>query len=243
MLTATIRETFSRPSAWVYLLLVCGGVAAGALVAAASLGLDTTFDVSLLALPSDLAAIVVIAGAAMLASSPHTRGHIGYAYLARHNRGLEHALRITLIVVAFVVVGVLGMALGYLGLTAIGVKVDLATFSDRANAGGYVWAAVVRWAVFAALSAATAVMLRSAVGAMIVWIADFLILETALIITNTEWSQALLTVLPTNATQVIGLGEVSYSELTVPAATGVIIAWVAILGLAGYAIIRRRPVA
>ncbi|WIM66850.1 hypothetical protein QP027_06840 [Corynebacterium breve] len=236
------REMFTAPATWVYLLLICGGMATGAVLAGWAQGLDQTFDVSALSIAADLATIVIIVGASMMAAAPYSRGSIGFAYLSDNNRGLDLVFRLLLIVGALVLAGIVGMVGGYLGLTLFGAEVDLSSFSDRANGGGFIWTALLQWTVLAALAAGTAIALRNGVWAVVIWMADFFFIEGMLSLVGADWARALLGVLPVGLTRLVGLGEYPVVDQSVPLAVGILVAWVIAVSVVASVIVRRRPV-
>lgn len=171
LITAQARTIFSLRATWVYLALVFFGMGAGPTLYSALAG---PIEAPNLLVSSDLAVIVMVAGAAMTVGSEHARGMVGWQYLSTQRRAGLVLSQSFLLWVAFLVAALTGVALAWVGASVVG-GVDMA---------GFEWsmfsAPVLEWSVFTLLAAGLAGVLRSGAFATVIVLADILVLEFAL---------------------------------------------------------------
>ena len=227
-LKATLREVFSRPATHILFAFVAAALILGPMAVAMLLGPNgtSTADPAMLLIPASLMLPVAFAAGAFPAGSAHSRGTIGYAYLASNHRGWELACRIGIAALACTLTAFAASAIGLGGAHV---------FVDSVALGGADSADMVRnqaelWIAYPLLAALTAVLLGSGTASFFVWVVESLIVETALSAINQPWAAALEKILPGGAA---GNGTAGVVTLAV---------WVAALAAAAYASVQRRAV-
>lgn len=225
-LKATCREIFSRPSTGILLAFIAVALIAGPIMVAALLGPNgtNTIDPAMLLIPANFMLPVALAAGAFPSGGAHSRGTIGYAYLASNHRGKELACRVgvaalacTLTAFAASGIGIGGSHMFIDGIAAMG-----------AESTSMVLAQVKLWIVYPLLAALSAVALGSGTASFFVWIVESLIVETALGAVNQPWADAILNILPGGANGTAG--------------TITLVIWVAALAAVAYATANRRAV-
>ncbi len=227
-LKATLREVFSRPATRILLAFVAVALILGPITVAMLVGPNGTnvADPAMLLIPASLMLPVALAAGAFPAGGAHSRGTIGYAYLASNHRGWELACRVGVTALACTLTAFVASAIGLGGAHA---------FVDSVALGGADSAGMVRnqaelWIVYPLLAALTAVLLGSGTASFFVWVVESLIVETALSAINQPWAAVLEKLLPGGAA---GNGTAGVATLAV---------WVVALVVAAYAAVQRRAV-
>ncbi len=158
-LKATLREVFSRPATRILLAFVAVALILGPITVAMLLGPNGTnvADPAMLLIPASLMLPVALAAGAFPAGGAHSRGTIGYAYLATNHRGWELACRVGVAALACTLTAFAASAIGLGGAHA---------FVDSVALGGADSAGMVRnqaelWIAYPLLAALTAVLLGS----------------------------------------------------------------------------------
>lgn len=227
-LKATCREIVSRPSTGILLAFIAVALIAGPIMVAALLGPNgtNTIDPAMLLIPASFMLPVALAAGAFPAGGAHSRGTIGYAYLASNHRGKELACRVgvaalacTLTAFAASGIGIGGSHMFIDGIAAMG-----------AESTSMVLAQVKLWIVYPLLAALSAVALGSGTASFFVWIVESLIVETALGAVNQPWANAIHNILPGGAANNGTAGTIT------------LVIWVAALAAMAYATANRRAV-
>lgn len=227
-LKATLREVFSRPATRILLAFVAVALILGPITVAMLLGPNGTnvADPAMLLIPASLMLPVALAAGAFPAGGAHSRGTIGYAYLASNHRGWELACRVGVAALACTLTAFAASAIGLGGAHAFVDSVAL----DGADSAGMVLNQAELWIAYPLLAALTAVLLGSGTASFFVWVVELLIVETALSAINQPWAAVLEKLLPGGAA---GNGTVGVATLAV---------WVVALVAAAYAAVQRRAV-
>lgn len=227
-LKATCRDLFSRRSTRILLVLIAAGLIAAILLMAALVAPNdpgTELDVALLLVPASFMLPFGLAAGAFPAGGAHSRGTIGYAYLASNHRGWELACRAGVATLACTLVAYAAVGVGIGGASVIVDKLALGGDSQSVIA-----ATAVDWIVFPLLAALTAVICGSGATAFFVWIVEFYVVESVLSAVNQPWATALSKLLPGGA---IGNGAAGVITLII---------WVTALAAAAYATVNKRAV-
>ena len=227
-LKATCREIFSRPSTGLLLAFIAAALIAGPIMVAALLGPNgtNTIDPAMLLIPASFMLPVALAAGAFPAGGAHSRGTIGYAYLASNHRGKELACR----------VGVAALACTLTAFIASGIGIGGShMFVDGIAAMGaestsMVLAQAKLWIVYPLLAALSAVALGSGTASFLVGVVESWIVETALGAVNQPWANAILNILPGGAVTNGTTGAIT------------LVIWVAALAAVAYATAHRRAV-
>lgn len=227
-LKATLREVFSRPATRILLAFVAVALILGPITVAMLIGPNGTnvADPAMLLIPASLMLPVALAAGAFPAGGAHSRGTIGYAYLASNHRGWELACRVGVTALACTLTAFAASAIGLGGAHAFVDSVAL----DGADSAGVVLSQAELWIAYPLLAALTAVLLGSGTASFFVWVVESYIVETALSAINQPWAAVLEKLLPGGAA---GNGTAGVATLAV---------WVVALVVAAYAAVQRRAV-
>lgn len=227
-LKATLREVFSRPATRILLAFVAVALMLGPISVAMLIGPNGTnvADPAMLLIPASLMLPVALAAGAFPAGGAHSRGTIGYAYLASNHRGWELACRVGVAALACTLTAFVASAIGLSGAHAFVDSVEL----SGADSAGMVRGQAELWIAYPLLAALTAVLLGSGTASFFVWVVESLIVETALSAINQPWAAVLEKLLPGGAA---GNGTAGVATLAV---------WVVALVAAAYVAVQRRAV-
>lgn len=226
---ATCRDIFSRRSTWVLLALLAAGLIAGILLVATLLGPNNPsaeLDVAMLLVPASFLLPFGFAAGAFPAGAAHSRGTIGYAYLASNRRGWELACRVCAAALTCTLVAYVAAGIGIGGANAIVDKLSL----DGGDNQSVIAATALQWLFFPLLAALTAVICGSGATSFFIWIVEFFVVESVLSAVDQPWAGTLLKLLPGGAS---GNGAAGVITLLV---------WVAALAAGAYATVNKRAV-
>lgn len=174
VLRSEIIKTFSVRSTWVYLALIVFGMAAfSVLISRFTDG--TTFTLDQISGGADLVLLILIFAVASIIGADKSRKTLAWTYLSTNRRGMHLAVQTLLVVGACVLAGLLGLALGVLGVFAFGGTIDWAASSEFAGYG-FTLSSVVRWVFYGILAALLTRVLGSGVFAAMILVAEIFVL-------------------------------------------------------------------
>lgn len=228
-LKATCRDIFSRRSTWILSALLAAGLIAGILLVATLIGPNdpsAELDVAILLVPASFLLPFSFAAGAFPAGAAHSRGTIGYAYLASNRRGWELACRVGVAALMCTLVAYVAAGVGIGGAHAI---VDTLSFAGGDNQS-VIATTALEWLFFPLLAALTAVICGSGATSFFIWVVESFVVESVLSAVDQPWATTLLHLLPGGAS---GNGAAGIITLVV---------WVAALGAAAYTAVNKRAV-
>lgn len=198
--SSEIRKLISIRATWVYAAIIAIGIAAGAILNAYLQGMDTPFDASAVTVAGDLAMLVIIFAVANTIGADMTRGTQAWSFLHTNRRAGVVAASSLITSASFLLAGVVGMLVSWLGLTVLGGDVDLSSWTP-------ITMVLARWGVFALLAALLAYVLRSGTFSAMVLLADVFVLEIMMGLASADWVRRLTTLLPLGNASVLGAGS------------------------------------
>lgn len=238
-LQSQARALFSLRATWIYLGIICLGMAGiGFLVAFGTGKEEELVAAGFLVNPGQFALLVMVFGAAMLPGADLTKGTLGWCYLSTNHRFALLLSQVALLIAAFSAATVLGAAVSVLLVLALGYKVDFALDKEQWQGIATVFS---EWIVFSILAVLLTYIFGRAVYAVMLLVLDLFLLEMSLNLMPQEWAHKLVQLLPMRNTMVMALGA-EPGEIGRLGATLIIVTLIALLGAAAWRITDRRAV-
>lgn len=200
IINAELRKLITVRSTWVYAIIILLGVAGGDLLSATLYGLDTPFGADALTVAGDLAMLVMIFAVANTIGADMTKGTQAWTFLHTTRRTGVITASTLLTTVFYMLSGIAGMLLGWLGITVLGGHVDLSSMTP-------IYDSLARWAVFSLLAGLLAYVLRSGTFAAMLLLADVFVLEVMLGVVQVDWLKPVQAILPLANASILASGS------------------------------------
>ncbi len=236
------RALFSLRVTWIYRAIIAASMAALPMLFTIGSSREDSLPFSGFFESGQLVLIVVLFGATMIPGSDLTKGATAWCYLSHKNRFALVVVQAALLLAAFLAAASLGVAVGVLGVFALGFRVDFGlSGEDWAN----VAAVYSQWIVLGAIALLLTYILGRAVYASLLMILDTLVLEVSLPLLGKDWAETLAQFLPlrnsvvaVQGVEAAGMG----TDVGQAAAAGIVVATVGVLGLLAWRAVNRRAV-
>lgn len=176
IIKSEIIKTFSVRSSWIYLTLITAGMASAS-VLTTTFSAKSTFTLNEVSGGADLVLLILIFAVASIIGADKSQKTLAWTYLATNRRVTHLLIQLGIVVGACVLAGIMGQALGVLGVFAFGDTMDWANSMTFAGSN---WAlsSLVRWVYYGMLAALLTRLLGSGIYAAMILLAEIFVIGT-----------------------------------------------------------------
>lgn len=235
IVNAELRKLITVRSTWVYAIIILLGVAGGDVLSAKLYGFDTAFTADALTAAADLAMLVMIFAVANTVGADMSKGTQAWTFLHTTRRTGVVTASTLLTTIFYMLAGIVGMLLGWLGITMFGGHVDLSSMTP-------IYGSLARWAVFSLLAGLLAYILRSGTFAAMLLLADVFVLEVMLGAVQVDWLKPVQAILPLANASILASGSFPGYDHGRGAAAVILAGLIGVVFFAASRIVARRAV-
>ncbi|MBC3185346.1 hypothetical protein H7347_01930 [Corynebacterium sp. zg-331] len=233
------RALFSLRITWIYMAIIAASMTAIPMLLTIGESRDEPFSFSSFFESGQIVLIVVLFGAAMIPGSDLVKGATAWCYLSHKNRFALMTAQLVVLLGAFLVAASLGVAVGILGVCALGFRVDFVLSKQD-------WASIAsvysQWIVLGTIALLLTYILGRAVYAALLMVLDALFLEVSLPLLGKDWAETLAQFLPLRNSIVVvqgvdaaGMG----TDIGQAAAAAILVVTIGALGLLAWRTVNR----